>query len=110
MSDILSRFTESFLHSRVGIPAPRHLPRYTVATMHPRQYDFTGNFFPSVSLSTSVLENTYIPLCAWNFTDTTLVSNPIFQIVKVQLCTRLQRFIARCYVQDHYITARPFAI
>ena len=46
---------EGFPHSRVGIPAPRHLSIYTAIAMHTRQYDnFTGNFFPLESLGTKI--------------------------------------------------------
>ena len=78
--------------------------------MYPRQLDLTDNFFPPESLGTTYSENTYVPLCVWNFTDETTPSNPILQVVKVQLCTKLQQFLARCYVQMYYITAETYAI
>ncbi|MDJ0532241.1 MAG: hypothetical protein QNJ70_07040 [Xenococcaceae cyanobacterium MO_207.B15] len=53
----------------------------------PRQYDnFTGNFFPRESHGTNVSKILY-PLYVWNFTDKTSLSNPIFQVVKVLICT-----------------------
>ncbi|MDJ0747141.1 MAG: hypothetical protein QNJ32_27885 [Xenococcaceae cyanobacterium MO_167.B27] len=80
------------------------------AIIIPRQIDFTGNFFPPESLGTNVFENTSIPLSVWNFTDLTSTSNPISQVVKVLLCTRLQQFLARFYVQNYYTTAQHLAI
>ena len=42
------------------LTAPRHLSRYTAATMYPRQPDnLTVNFFPRTSFGTNVLENTH---------------------------------------------------
>ena len=62
----------------------------------PQPLDLTDNFFPPESLGTTYSENTYLPLYVWNFTDGTTPSNPILQVIKVRLCTKLQRFIARC--------------
>ena len=75
-----------FLHSRVGIPAPRHLSRTMTAITIPRQYDnFTDNFFPPESLGTNAscsstetaktalayVSKILCPLYVWNFTDQT---------------------------------------
>ena len=68
----------------------------------PRQYDLTVNFFPRKSFGTNVSKILGFPLYVWNFTDTTNVpvSNPIFQVVKVLLCTNLQQLLARSLVLD----------
>ncbi|MDJ0530871.1 MAG: hypothetical protein QNJ70_00025 [Xenococcaceae cyanobacterium MO_207.B15] len=63
--------------------------------MNPRQYDFTGNFFPRESHGTNVFENTHTPLYVWNFTDTTSVSNPFPSCQGALLCANLQQFLAR---------------
>ena len=68
----------------------------------PRQPDFTGNFFPRESHGTNVSKILY-PLYVWNFTDETSSSNPIFQVFKVLLCTKLQQFLARFLVLENII-------
>ncbi|MDJ0742122.1 MAG: hypothetical protein QNJ32_02035 [Xenococcaceae cyanobacterium MO_167.B27] len=48
----------------------------------PRQYDnLKVNFFPRMSFGKArIRKNTHTSNYAWNFTDETLSSNPIFQI------------------------------
>ncbi len=68
----------------------------------PQPLDFTGNFFPRESHGTNVSKILY-PLYVWNFTDETSSSNPIFQVFKVLLCTKLQQFLARFLVLENII-------
>ena len=87
---------EGFLHSRVGIPALRLLSRHTVATMYPRQIDFTGYFFPPESLGTNV-SRILMFLCTFGILPTQRivpVSNAIFQVFKVLLLYQVQRIRA----------------
>ena len=106
MTSSLSKLRASPTHE-AGIPAPRHLSRYTAATMYPRQYDnFTGNFFPPESLGTTYYKNTHTPSYVWNFTDTTCISRVEPHIPSCQGAERmrLQQFIARLCIQEYHIT------
>ena len=81
--------------------------------MHPRQYDnLTVNFFPRKSFGTNVLEKILIPLSARLefYRQDSLVEPYIPNCLGALLCTRLQQFIARFYVQDYYTTLRTLAI
>ena len=94
--------------------------------MHPRQYDIEArslgeetspgsllnlivDFFPRKPCGTNVFENTNTPNYAWNFTDETLPSNPFPNFLGANY-TKLQRFIARCYVHRYYTTPETIAI
>ncbi len=105
----------------------RHLSRYTAATMHPRQLDLTVNFFPRMSFGTNrIRRNTHtssrvLPLrdkiargrsskYAWIFTDVATTSNPYPNFLGANYCTKLQQFIARCYVHKYFITTEAIGI
>ena len=94
-----------FTSREMTLTDPRHLSRTMTAITIPRQYDLTVNFFPRKSFGTNVSKILGFPLYVWNFTDTTNVpvSNPIFQVVKVLLCTNLQQLLARFLVLENII-------
>ncbi len=117
----------SFIPHKMNLTAPRHLSRYTAATMHPRQPDIearsladetsagsllnlTVNFFPRMSFGTNVLEKySYIYICLEFYRQDFLVEPHIPNCLGALLCTKLQQFLARFYVQNYYTTAQHLA-
>ena len=79
--------------------------------MHPRQYDLTVNFFPRMSCGTNV-SRILLFLCTFGILPTQRafpVSNQIFQVIKVLLCTNLQQFVARFLALESIVQRlKPF--
>ncbi len=109
------------------LTAPRHLSRYTAATMYPRQPDIearsladetsagsllnlTVNFFSRTSFGTNVLEKySYIYIRLEFYRQDFLVKPHIPNCLGALLCTKLQQFLARFHVQNYYTTAQHLA-
>ena len=76
----------------------------------PALLNLTVNFFPRTSFGTNVLEKySYIYICLEFYRQDFLVEPRILNCLGALLCTKLQQFLARFYVQNYYTTAQHLA-